>query len=90
MPATFYILLHVKRNSGLENYGRFNVGNDREAAYHLFDKLKGFTDIKESDMLCMELMETVDNLPVNIKMKSCSLQQLCENTGLITRHVFRQ
>jgi hypothetical protein len=89
MNTTFYILLSIKTPEGLENFGRFYIGNDRERAYELFGTLKGKDDIGDSDLLYLELMETVDNLPVNLKMKSCVLAEVGENCSLITREVFK-
>lgn len=90
METNFYILLSIKAKDGFESYGRFNVGNDREAAYAIFKELKGKDSIKEQDVLCMELMETVENLPVNIKMKSCTLNELTYNCRLITKELFNR
>ena len=89
MPTTFYILISIKTPGGLENYGRFFIGNDRQAAYDLFSKLQGSDEVQERNMLYLELMETVNNLPVNMKMKSCSLRELAENCALITKEVFK-
>lgn len=89
MKTTFFILFSIKTAAGLENYGRFYIGNDRQEAYELFVKLKGNTEVHESNVLYVELMETVDNLPVNIKMKSCTLWELGENCALITKEVFK-
>jgi hypothetical protein len=89
MNTTFYILLSLKTTEGLENYGRFFIGNDRQAAYDLFGKLKGNDEVSESNMLYLELMETVNNLPVNMKLKSCSLRELGENCAIITKEVFK-
>ncbi len=73
----------------MEAYGRFDIGNDRQAAYDLFAMLKGNDDVHESNMLYLELTETVDNLPVNIKMKTCTLRELGENCTLITKEIFK-
>lgn len=89
MDTTFYILFSIKTAEGLENYGRFYIGNDRNEAYELFAKLKGDDDVHESNMLFLELMESVNNLPVNMKIKSCSLRELGENCELITKEVFK-
>lgn len=90
METTFYILLNIKTNGGFESYGRFNIGNDREVAYALFKELKGKDAIEEKDVLCIELMETVYNLPVNIMMKSCTLNELTGNCRLITKELFNR
>jgi hypothetical protein len=89
MDTTFYILFSIKTTEGLENFGRFYIGNDRKAAYELFAKLSGDDDVHESNMLFLELMESVNNLPVNMKMKSCNLRELGENCEIITKEVFK-
>jgi hypothetical protein len=88
MQTTFYILLNIKTLHGFECFGRFNIGNNRQAAYNLFQKLNGSHTIDERSILCMELMETVDDLPLNIKMISCTLDELTENCRLITKETF--
>lgn len=90
METTFYILLSIKTINGLESYGRFNIGNDRAAAYHIFRKLKGTSNIDDKNILYLELMETVDNLPLNIQMLSCSLDNLTENCRIITKEIFNR
>lgn len=88
METTFYILLHIRTADGFENYGRFNIGNDREAAYTLFKQLKGRDDVNDKDILYLELMETADALPLNIKIKSCTLNELTQNCRIITKEIF--
>lgn len=88
METIFYILLSIKTINGQESYARFNIGNDRAAAYHIFRKLKGSTNIDDNNVLYLELMETVDNLPLNIQMLSCSLNDLTENCRTITKEIF--
>ena len=88
METTFYIILNMKTPGGLESYGRFNIGNDRQKAHDIFRKLKGNPEIDEKNILTMELMETVNNLPVNIHMLGCSLNELSENCRTITKEIF--
>jgi hypothetical protein len=90
MQTKFYIICHLTTPAGPEPYGRFEIGNDRVAAYQLFSRLKGDKEVKERNMLCMELMETANELPVNINMLSCTLDQLTENCRVITKEVFNQ
>jgi hypothetical protein len=88
METTFYIILNIITPNGLQSYGRFYIGNDRDMAYQLFSQLKGSSDVNEKNILYLELMETVENLPVNIRMISCSLHELADNCRIITREVF--
>jgi hypothetical protein len=90
MQTNFYIICHIATPAGPEAYGRFEIGNDREAASRLFARLKGDKEVNVQNMLCLELMETVNNLPVNINVLSCSLDQLTENFRIITKEIFSQ
>ncbi len=89
MEARFYILLSLKTPQGFANYGRYFLGDDREAAYHLFDELQGEKDIRDQSVLHIDLMETINQLPVKIKTICCTLDQLGENCKLIAREIFR-
>lgn len=89
METQFYILLSLKTPRGFENYGQYFLGDDWRAAYGLFESLKGSRTIKDSALLHVDLMETVNDLPVKIKTVCCTLEELNYNTKLITREVFR-
>ena len=66
--TSFYILTYIKTPRGFESFARFYVGNKNELARHLFDKLKGSREKIDDCVLQMDLMETQNNLPVNIKV----------------------
>lgn len=85
----FYILLNIKTCNGFESFGKFYIGNNRVFAYSLFKKLKGHHEADEKSMLTVELMETVNNLPFNLKIISCTLEEITENCKLITKEMFK-
>lgn len=89
METTFYIVLNIKTANGFETYGKFFIGNEKRVARSIFDKLKGSREVSEDDIIHVDFMETVDGLPVNIKMLNCSLAQLTENCKIITKEVFK-
>lgn len=89
MQTSFYITISIQTAEGPVPFGRFELGNDREAVLHLFSRLKGSEEINGKDMLYMELLETVEGLPVNMDVRTCSLQELAGNAMLITQEVFR-
>lgn len=89
MKTQFYILLSLKTPQGFVNYGQYFFGNDREAAYELFRGLKGSENIQDTCLLHIDLMETVDELPVKIRTICCTLEELGHNGKLITREIFR-
>jgi len=89
METQFYILLSLKTPQGFVDYGRYFFGNDREAAYGLFAQLKGDERLIKGCLLHIDLMETVDELPVKIKTICCTLEELGANCKLIAREIFR-
>lgn len=88
MTTQFYIVLNVKTSKGFESFGRYFIGNNRKRAYDIFRQMKG-TEADEKNILYLDFMETVDGLPVNLKMITCSLDQLAENSKVITKEVFK-
>ncbi|MBK5269490.1 MAG: hypothetical protein JJE22_00620 [Bacteroidia bacterium] len=59
----------------MEVFARFFIGNSREHADIIFNKLKGTHDVKEKSILFVDFIETKDGLPVNFNMMTCSLNQ---------------
>jgi len=87
METLFYILLSLKTADGFDDYGQYFIGNDREAAHHLFRQLKGDKIICDSSLLHIDLMETVEELPVKIKTICCNLDELAYISKLIVRGI---
>ena len=87
--TTFYVLLSIRTCDGFENFGKFNLGNNRDAAAQLFRQFKGNTEVDEKAMLTIELVETINELPVNLKMLACTLDELAHNTKIITKKTFK-
>jgi len=67
METQFYILLSLKTPQGFADYGQYFFGNDREAAYGLFAQLKGDERLIKGCPLHIDLVETVNELPVKVK-----------------------
>ena len=89
METKYLILLSMKTIIGPESFGQFFIGNDRAAANALFRKLKGTPDADERNVLYLDFMETRDGLPLNLKLITCTLEQLAENCKLITKEIFK-
>ena len=89
METAFYILLYIKTPLGFESFARFYIGNRDETARHLFGKLKGSVEEINDCVLQMDLMETKNNLPVNIKVIGCTLAEMAENCKVITKEAFK-
>ena len=65
------------------------IGNKGELARDLFAKLQGTSENPETCILQMDLMESRNNLPVNIKLIGCTLEQMTENCKVITKETFK-
>ena len=89
METQFYILLSLKTPKGFVDYGQYFFGDDRGAADELFRRLKGDERIKDSCPLHIDLMETINDLPVKTKTICCTLEELGANCKLIAKEIFR-
>jgi hypothetical protein len=89
MPVKFYISLNIKTSSGFQTFGKFFLGANRKFADRIFGKLKGTKRITKDTIINIEFAETKDELPQNIEMISCTLEELSENCKMITRETFK-
>lgn len=89
LETVFYILLHIKTPQGFESFARFYIGNKEELAHNLFEKLKGNGDNLDNSILQMDLMETRDHLPLNIKVLGCTLEEMAANCKVIAKEAFK-
>lgn len=87
--ATFYIVLNLRTGTGYECFGKFEVGNNRKSATSIFNQLRGRKNVDDNSILQLDLMESVNGLPVNMQMITCSLEELSENCKIITKEIFR-
>ena len=86
---TYHIILNIKTCTGFESYGRFFIGNKKIFAEEIFLKLKGNKEVDENAILTLDMVETVNNLPVNMEVLGCSLEDMAENCKIITKEMFR-
>lgn len=84
----FFIVISIRTLEGPESRGKIYIGNDRKGAEELFNGLCCQDEAAEDSMLLMELMEDRGGLPVNLKIKSCTLEDLSENCKSIMKYLF--
>ena len=89
METVFFILLYMKTHRGFESFARFYIGNKEASALNLFSKLKGTEEELDNRILQLDLMETRNNLPVNIKVIGCTLEEMAENCKIISKEAFK-
>ena len=49
----------------------------------------GKNNVNEKTVLYLELMETYNDLPVNMNVLSCTLEELALNCKMITKETFK-
>lgn len=70
-------------------FGQFELGKDRSAVNALYASLEGREPEGEEGVLHLDLVEIDDGLPVNLRVLSCSGEELARNVLVITREIFR-
>ena len=85
----FYVSLSIRTPEGFESFGKFNVGNKRKAAVEVFRQLKGNPTVDEKTLLTIDLVETVNGLPLNLNILGCTLEELAYNCRVITKETFK-
>ena len=86
---TFYVLLSIKTAHGFESFGKFNLGNKRKASADIFSQLKGTEAVNEKTMLTFDLVETVNDLPMNLHIRGCTLEEVAYNCKLLAKETFK-
>ncbi|MBC7948887.1 MAG: hypothetical protein H7Y42_13440 [Chitinophagaceae bacterium] len=87
--TTFHIVLNLRTADGFEPFGKFFLGKRKDLATAVFDKLKGSAAIDNAAPLSFEFIEMRKNLPFNIEMISCTLDELSENCKIIAKETFK-
>ncbi len=87
--SKYYIVLNIKTGKDFYCFGKFFLGSDMNFADNIFRKLKGNKKVDKNTLLYFELTETKHELPQNIQMIGCTLDELAENCKIITKETFR-
>ena len=90
MDTGFFIELNIKTGTGFEKYGKFFIGEDATIANNIFKNLKGLEEANDKNFLQIDFIEKKDNLPVNVRLRSCTLDEMTENFRIITKEIFKR
>lgn len=90
METGFYITLNIKTATGFEQYAKFFIGEDAAISQSIFKSLKGESQADEKNFLQLDFIEMKDKLPLNVKMLSCTLDEMTENFRTITKEIFKR
>jgi hypothetical protein len=89
MDPSYSIVFSFRTEKGPESFAHFSVGSDNDKAHEIYKMLKGTTDVNEIDPLYIDFRENIEGLPVNLKMMTCTLDDLAENCKIITKELFK-
>ncbi|MBC6111408.1 hypothetical protein ACFOG5_22710 [Pedobacter fastidiosus] len=89
MEIRFSVHITIETSTGRKEFGNFELGANRETATELFTLLKGTTTPSGSRYILLEFTEDIAGLAVPIGIKHCCLDELKENTAIITRAIFK-
>lgn len=89
METTYCITLNIKTGTGFECFGKFFLGYIKEFAENTFSKLKGSREVNDRNILHLDLMAIRNDLPMNVHVISCTLEDLAENCKIITKETFK-
>ncbi len=89
MNTQFFISLTLITPEGPQSFAQFSLGDDKAYALRIFTRLQG-TESDSPGVLQLEFMEMSDGLPVNIKWKDCTLEQLSWNCKCLTKEAFKR
>lgn len=90
MEPVYQISLNLKTLNGFETYGSFFLGKKAEFAENTFNLLQGEEDVSEQSVISMDLTKQQDGIPLPVKIKHCTLEQLAVNIKVITKEVFKE
>jgi len=90
MEHKFYIELNMKTVDGFERFGCLELGSDRGFAVRLFAGLAGRPAEGDTEVLHMDLVEKRGELPMNMQVITCTVEELGKNMKYLTRELFRK
>lgn len=90
MKTDFKILISLRTPAGFDSCAEYFLGSDRDFAESVFAGLTGRRDVNNNAVLHLDLLESMDDVPVRIKTVSCTLGELAANCQYITCELFRQ
>ena len=86
---TYQLNIRLHTPNGDELAATFFLGNSSGKADALFHQLHGRRNIEHDAFIYFELTEVVDQLPVNLKIISCDLEEAGLNMKLILKELFK-
>ncbi|MBO9571291.1 MAG: hypothetical protein J7497_03660 [Chitinophagaceae bacterium] len=85
----YQLNIRLRTPSGEQLAATFFLGHSQDDADRLFNQLHGQRDLEPDAFIYFELVEIDNQLPVNLKMVSCDLEEAGVNMKLILKELFK-
>ncbi|HJP63711.1 MAG TPA: hypothetical protein VJ844_09730 [Mucilaginibacter sp.] len=79
----------MKTPEGYEPFGQYFLGNEKTYAEDIFSQMKGCSVISEHAKLHMDLIESVDGIPLTARTICCTLDEFACNCKHLAKEIFR-
>ena len=79
----------MKTVNGFEPLCDFYLGKNPARALSVFSQLEGNDEVCESHILHVDLVEEKNGLPIDIKIKHCTLPELGRSCCYIAKELFK-
>ena len=89
MGSRYYITVWVKARDDYEQIARVCLGADKAFAAGLFQQLRGNKEVRNSELLQLDLVEDISDIPVTIDIIACTLEQYAHNSRLLATELLK-
>ena len=86
---SFKIEFSFKTKRGPETFACFTLGDNPAVAQAIFKQVKNAVTDGVEAVMTVDFLETKNELPVNLDMINCTLDQLGEICKIITKEMFK-
>jgi len=83
MQPGYYITVWVKAKDDYEQIARICLGENKTFAKNLFHKLRTSKEVRNSELLQLDLVEHIADVPVTIDIIACTLEQYAHNSRVL-------
>ena len=89
MEPDYYITVWVKAKEDYEQIARVCLGDNRPFAANIFHQLKGSKEVRNSELLQLDLVEHIADVPVTIDIIACTLEQYAHNSRVLAAELLK-
>ena len=89
MQPGYFITVWVKAKDDYEQIARICLGENKTFANNLFHELRGSKEVRNSELLQLDLVEHIADIPVTIDIIACTLEQYAYNSRVLAAELLK-